>query len=150
MNKELNEVKVKDPYRELDTKDKSKIVYDREFDELFRARESSIIMDSFYGQINNIFTYTSNIQYISFQKVLDLPLLLKVTNISVSLNELLDDYFSGKRKQFETKYENCRKKRVHDKEIKIYRPSNILILSLQKINEKQKEKIIVLFNFQKN
>ena len=139
MNKELNEVKMKAPYRELDTKNKSKIVCDREFDELFRSRESSIIMDSFYGQIINIFTCTCNYQSYSFQKVLDLPLLLK-TGMSVSLYELLDDYFSGERIQFETKCENCGKKRVHEKEIKISRPPNILILSLQRINERTKRK----------
>ena len=140
MNKELNEVKMKAPYRELDTKNKSKIVCDKEFDELFRSRESSIIMDSFYGQIINIFTCTCNYQSYSFQKVLDLPLLLKVTSMGVTLYELLDDYFSGERIQFETKCENCRKKRVHDKEIKISRPPNILILSLQRINERTKRK----------
>ena len=140
MNKELNEVKIKAPYRELDTKNKSKIVCDKEFDELFRSRESSIIMDSFYGQIINIFTCKCNYQSYSFQKVLDIPLLLKATGMSVSLYELLDDYFSGESIQFETKCENCGKKRVHDKEIKISRPPNILILSLQRINERTKRK----------
>ena len=56
MNKELNEVRHKPPYKELNTSGKPKIVCDKEFDELFRSRESSIVMDSFYGQIINIFT----------------------------------------------------------------------------------------------
>ena len=150
MNKELNEVKNKAPYRELDTKNKSKIVCDREFDELFRSRESSIIMDSFYGQIINIFTCKCNYQSYSFQKVLDLPLLLKTTSMGVSLYELLDDYFSGERIQFETKCENCREKRIHDKEIKISRPPNILILSLQRINERTKRKNNCVVQFPEN
>ena len=97
MNKELNEVRHKPPYKELNTSGKSKIVCDKEFDELFRSRESSIVMDSFYGQIINIFTCKCKYKTYSFQKVLDLPLLLRNTNMSVSIFELLDDHFEGLR-----------------------------------------------------
>ena len=140
MNKELNEVKRKAAYKELNTSKKSKIECDKEFDILFKSRESSIVIDSFYGQIINIFTCKCQYQTFSFQKVLDLPLLFKNTNKSVSLIELLDDYFEEEEIQFETKCEECRKKRVHEKEIKISRPPNILILSLQRINTRTQRK----------
>ena len=90
MNKELNEVRHKEPYKELKTNNKSKITCDKEYDELFRSRESSIVMDSFYGQVINIFTC---ICIFSFQKVLVLPLLLNKSNLNISINELLSDYF---------------------------------------------------------
>ena len=89
MNTELNEVKKKKPYIELKTYGKSKIQCDREFDENFKGRENSIIMDSFYGQIINIFTCKCGFKDYSFQKVLDLPLLLQNNNNSVKIENLL-------------------------------------------------------------
>ena len=140
MNKELNEVRKKAPYKELDTSNKPKIQCDEEYDELFRKRESSIVMDSFYGQIITTFTCKCKLQTYSFQKILDLPLLLNSKG-SVSLYDLLDDYFETDEIQFETKCEKCRKKRVyHTKETKFSRPPNILILSLQRINYREKRK----------
>ena len=139
MNTELNEVKKKKPYVELTTSGKSKIQCDREFDENFRGRENSIVMDSFYGQIINNFTCKCGFKDYSFQKVLDLPLLLQ-TSSSVSINSLLEDYFEDEEIKFETKCEKCGKKRVHSKEIRFSQPPNILILSLQRINPRTKRK----------
>ena len=139
MNRELNEVKHKAPYRELTTINKPKIECDKEFDELFRSRESSIVMESFYGQIINIFTCKCNAKEYSFQKVLDLPLLLKSSNTIVDIYDLLDYYFEGESIQFGTKCENCGAKTVHKKEIKFSRPPNILILSLQRIGRNQRK-----------
>lgn len=140
MNTELNEVKKKKPYIELKTYGKSKIQCDREFDENFKGRENSIIMDSFYGQIINIFTCKCGFKDYSFQKVLDLPLLLQNNNNSVKIENLLEEYFEEEEIKFETKCEKCGKKRVHKKEIKFSQPPNILILSLQRINNRTKRK----------
>ena len=142
MNNELNDVKKKKPYVELKTSGKSKIQCDKEFDENFRGRESSIIMDSFYGQIINIFTCKCGFKDYSFQKVLDLPLLLQTSEL-ISIDDLLEDYFEEEEIKFETKCEKCAKKRVHKKEVKFSQPPNILILSLQRINN-IKEKILAM------
>lgn len=150
MNRELNEVKHKAPYKELTTVNKAKIVCDREFDELFRSRESSIILDSFYGQIINIFTCRCQFKTYSFQKVLDLPLLLQSVNSSVSIDQLLDSYFQGEDIKFETKCEQCGKKAVHRKEIRISQPPNILILSLQRINPRTQRKNFCSVSFKEN
>ena len=139
MNNELNDVKKKKPYVELTTSGKSKIQCDREFDENFRGRENSIVMDSFYGQIINIFTCKCSFKDYSFQKVLDLPLLLQSSS-SVSITSLLEDYFEDEKIKFETKCEKCGKKTVHLKEIRFSQPPNILILSLQRINPRTKRK----------
>ena len=139
MNTELNDVKKKKPYVELTTSGKSKIQCDREFDENFRGRENSIVMDSFYGQIINIFTCKCSFKDYSFQKVLDLPLLLQSSS-SVSITSLLEDYFEDEKIKFETKCEKCGKKTVHLKEIRFSQPPNILILSLQRINPRTKRK----------
>ena len=133
MNSELNEVLHPAPYKELSTLNKSKIECNKEFDEVFRKRENSLIMDVFYGQLINIFKCECDFETYSFEKILDLPLLLqKRTNIDIK--DLLKDYFECERIKFETKCEKCKKKEWHTKEIKISQPPNILILSLQRQN----------------
>ena len=133
MNSELNEVLHPAPYKELSTLNKSKIECNKEFDEVFRKRENSLIMDVFYGQLINIFKCECDFETYSFEKILDLPLLLqKRTNIDIK--DLLKDYFECERIKFETKCEKCKKKERHTKEIKISQPPNILILSLQRQN----------------
>ena len=137
MNSELNTVKYKPKYKELDTRNKDKRTCDKEFDDLFRSRESSIVMDSFYGQIINIFTCTCEYQTYSFQKILDLPLLMGDNN---NIYDLLEEYFRDEKIMFETKCEKCGKKRTHLKETRISQPPNILILSFQRINWRTKRK----------
>ena len=134
MNRELNEVKNPAPYKELSTLNKTKEVCNKEFDELFRKRENSLIMDVFYAQIINIFICKCKFETYSFQKILDLPLLFKGSS-SCDIETLLDYYFEEDDIQFETKCEKCGGKELHKKQMKITQPPNILILSLQRRNE---------------
>ena len=136
MNSELNEVLHPAPYKELSTLNKSKKECDKEFDEVFRKRENSLVMDVFYGQLINIFKCECDFETYSFEKILDLPLLLQKhrSSISIDIKDLLKDYFECERIKFETKCEKCKKKEWHTKEIKISQPPNILILSLQRQN----------------
>ena len=134
MNYELNEVIHPAPYKELSTLNKTKIECDKEFDEVFRKRENSLIMDVFYGQLINIFKCDCNFETYSFEKILDLPLLLPKGRASIDIKDLLKVYFECERIKFETKCENCKKKEWHTKQIKISQPPNILILSLQRQN----------------
>ncbi len=135
MNKELNEVKNPPPYKEIPTYKKSKIESDKKFDEVFRERENSLIMDVFYGQLINIFKCECNLETFSFEKILDLPLLLP-KDATRTIEQLLDEYFTEEEIQFETKCEECGKKTVHKKKVKISQPPNVLILSLQRRNER--------------
>ena len=134
MNSELNEVLNPAPYKELSTLNKSKIECNKEFDEVFRKRENSLVMDTFYGQLINIFKCECDFETYSFEKILDLPLLLQKHSSSIDIKDLLKDYFECERIKFETKCEKCKKKEWHTKEIKISQPPNILILSLQRQN----------------
>ena len=155
MNKELNTVKQKIPYKELDTKNKSKIQCDKEFDDFFRHRENSFIIDVFYGQIINIFqckhrdksNYNAycNQETYSFEKIMDLPLLLPKKDGSIDIYDLLDDYFEKMDIDFETKCEKCGKKSTHEKQMKFSQPPNILILSLQRISKRGKNEVEVNF-----
>ena len=134
MNSELNEVLNPAPYKELSTLNKSKIECNKEFDEVFRKRENSLVMDTFYGQLINIFKCECDFETYSFEKILDLPLLLQKHHSTIDIKDLLKDYFECERIKFETKCEKCKKKEWHTKEIKISQPPNILILSLQRQN----------------
>ena len=136
MNKELNEVKTPKPYKELDTKDKKKEICDKEFDKFFRGRENSLIIDVFYGQLVNIFKCKCGKETYSFEKILDFPLLLEKESSSCKIKDLLDKYFEEENIEFETKCENCDKKVVHSKKVKISSLPNILILSLQRIDRR--------------
>ncbi len=148
MNQELNEIKTPEPYKELSTLNKSKMECDKEFDETFKKRENSLIIDCFYSQIINIFKCECGFETYSFQKVLDFPLLLPKGNDSkVTIKELLDEFFETEEIKFETKCEKCHKKTNHEKKIKLSQPPNILILSLQRIDERKKRKNKCLVEF---
>ena len=154
INSELNKIKNKPPYKELDTKNKNKIECDKEYYDLCKLREDSIVIDSFYGQIINIFTCKYNNckqQTFSFQKVLDLPLLIPRNSYSsIDLNQLIKEYFESEEIQFETKCEGCGKKTIHKKEIFFSRPPEILILSVQRLNMRTKRKNNISVQFNEN
>lgn len=139
INYELNEIKNKMDYRELSTEGKSKIQCNKEFDQLFRSRESSIIIDSFYAQIVNILKCRNKFESYSFEKILDLPLLLPENIERIELNKLINNFFLEEKIRYSKKCKNC-KHRTHKKEIKITQSPNILILSLQRINERTMKK----------
>ena len=69
-------------------------------------------MDSFYGQIINIFTCKCGKISYSFEKILDLPLLLNKRSMYLSIEQLLDDYFQEEEIYFEAKCEKCKKKDI--------------------------------------
>ena len=147
MNQELNEIKKPEPYKELSTLNKDKLECNKEFDETFKKRENSLIMECFYSQIINIFKCECGFETYSFEKILDFPLLFRKDDKKVNLKELLDEYFKKEKIKFETKCEKCSKKEVHIKTVKISQPPNILILSLQRREERsgRKNKAYVKF-----
>ena len=71
ISKETNRVANIPAYRELDTKNKTKEILNNEFDRLFRAREDSFVVDTFYGQFVNIFKCVEcNFETFSFEKLI--------------------------------------------------------------------------------
>ena len=59
----------------------------------------------------------------------------------ITINELLKLYFQTEEIDFESICEKCKNKCKHKKEIKISRPPEILILSLQRINGSNQKKL---------
>ena len=152
ISQELNEVKGQILYRLLSNSDqKSKKLRDNDFYQNFCKREKSIVTELFYAQIVNIFTCECKSEIYSFQKILDFPLLFpeKINNYTITLNELLKLYFEKEYIDFDTNCEKCKNKTKHKKEIKISRPPEILILSLQRIDE-NKKKLGYSVNFEEN
>ena len=141
LSTELNEAKNKNIYRTLtNSDDKTKIFKDNEFFNNFKERENSIINDLFYSQIITSFKCECGAEIYSFQKLLDFPLLLPEKVNQIIINDLLNIYFKSELVDFEKKCDKCQKIVKHKKEMKISRPPEILILSLQRINETTKKK----------
>jgi ubiquitin C-terminal hydrolase len=149
ISKELNTAENKNFYQEIKTTNKSKIEINREFDEVFRKRENSIIVDTFYSQIINEFTCKNKNQTCGFkdyscQKLLDFPLLFPdkkassrsyySTTSKYTLKDLLDYFFKPESIEFAVKCEGCGKKTEHEKVMKIATMPEILILSFQRIS----------------
>ena len=153
ISRELNEIKVLSIYKILSNSDrKTKKERDVDFHENFIQREKSIIIDLFYAQILNIYKCECNAEIYSFQKILDFPLLFPndvkaESNDVIYIKDLLKLYFQTEYIDFETICDKCKKKAKHKKEIKISRPPEILILSLQRIDAINKIKLEFLVNF---
>ena len=139
ISKELNTVKKIPPYKEIDSKGKTRFQLNKEFDEIFRARENSIVIDTFYGQIENVFICPCKFESFSFEKFLDIPILLNDGG-SQNLNELLKKNFENDSIVWGAKCENCGKITTHIKESKLSILPEVLILSLQRCNGRTKRK----------
>ena len=147
ISKELNEINSKPPNKELtNTNNKNKVILDKEFDQHFKEREKSIITDLFYSQIITTCACQCKAETYSFQKLLYFPLLLLENEINIEIKDLLKKYFESENILAGTECEKCKKKE-RKREIKISRPPEILILSLQRIDKKtnNKNKCIVTF-----
>ena len=147
---ELNEAKNKNVYKTLtNSVGKHKIFRDKEFDMNFKERETSIITYLFYSQIITTFKCTCGSEIYSFQKLLDFPLLLPENIKKIDLKDLLNIYFKTEIVEFETECETCKEKTKHHKITRISRPPEILIISLQRINESNQKKNECLVTFPK-
>ena len=141
LSTELNEAKNKNIYKALtNTEGKNKIERDKEFDLNFKEREKSIITELFYSQTINTFTCQCGSEIYSLQKILDFPLLLPENVDKIHINDLLKINFKNEIVDFETKCDKCNKIQKHKKTLRISRPPEILILSLQRINQTTKKK----------
>ena len=147
LSKELNKVNFRPSYKELDDNGKSKEELNKEYDLLFKRREDSIIIDTFYGQLINIFKCECGFESYSFEKVLDLPLLFNEYERIQNLDKLLDKYFESDSLEWGSKCQQCKKIKEHIKEVKIAYPPEILILSLQRINERTGRKNTSIVEF---
>ena len=139
ISKELNKVSKIPPYKEIDDKNKTKLEINLEYTRFFRGREDSIVVDTFYAKIINIFTCKCGFESYSFQFVLDLPLLPK-SNSGEKIENLIEEYFESDRIEWAAKCEKCGKRTEHEKNMRLAYAPEILILSLQRYNQRLRRK----------
>jgi ubiquitin C-terminal hydrolase len=135
MSKEININQNISAYKELTTEGKSKDEQNKEYHNFFISRENSLIIDIFYNQIINIFTCSCKFESYSFQKLLDIPLLLPNKKFKIDLSSLIKEYFKEEEIEWGTKCENCQKPGLkHFKKIKFSILNEIVIFSLQRFD----------------
>ena len=143
LSKELNIVKKIPGYKELKDDGKTKKEQMIEYNEYFLSRENSIVIKIFYPLIINTFICECGFETYSFERILDIPLLLpkNYNNSSVDLMNLIRNYFEGDEFKWETKCKKCKiKNKMHKKKILCAILPKILILSIQRFNTINKSK----------
>ena len=135
LSKEINVNQNISAYKVLTTQGKSKEEQSKEYHNFFISRENSIIVDIFYNQIINIFTCSCGFESYSFQKLLDIPLLLPNKKSSIDLSSLINEYFKEEELDWSSKCENCLKPELkHLKITKFCILNEIVIFSLQRFD----------------
>jgi ubiquitin C-terminal hydrolase len=148
--KELNRVTSVPAYKELDTRSNDKRKINNDFDRLFKSREDSIVGDTFYGQLVNIFTCQDcKHETYSFEKFMDIPLLLNDEN-STNLDTLLNKHFEQEGFKWDTPCEKCKRKSFHAKNAKISSLPEVLMLSFQRYNNRYGKKNTAKVSFKES
>ena len=62
------------------------------YNNYYKSRENSIITDIYYTQMINIFTCNCGKETYSFQKLLDIPLLLNNSQKEIKIEALIDNF----------------------------------------------------------
>lgn len=145
ISQELNLVTERKPYKMLNNNNgpENKKALNAEYDKIFCDRENSIVVDTFYGQSISIFQCSEcNFESYSFEKFLDIPLLLEESNSDQQISKLLAKYFESENVQWETPCENklCRRKVMHRKKLRLSGLPDVLVLSLQRYNNRLRRK----------
>ena len=135
ISKEININQNISAYKELTTEGKSKEEQSKEYHNFFIGRENSIIIDIFYSQIINIFTCKCGFESYSFQKLLDIPLLLPMKIREADLISLIREYFKEEALDWSNQCEKCKEANlIHSKRIKFNMINDVVIFSLQRID----------------
>jgi len=118
-----------------------------EYHKFYLKYENSFIVDIFFSQI--IYEYICTCKYIEYrlQKIMDIPLCFPDKISSVTLYNLLNLYFISDIIEFETICPQCKNKTKHKKIIKISKTPEILIISLQRIDNIKHIKNYCLVDF---
>lgn len=125
-------------YQEFIYTDLSKNLLSKNFHENFLNYENSIITDIYYVQLINIFTCSCGKESFSFQKLLDIPLLIPTNCRNITLKKLIENFFLEIRVNLNDSCLKCHKKKENiKKQIKFDILNEIIIFSLQRIDPVQ-------------
>ena len=136
INKETN--KSDSNYQEFIYTDLSKNLLSKNFHENFLNYENSIITDIYYVQLINIFICSCGKESFSFQKLLDIPLLIPTNCRNITLKKLIENFLLEIRVNLNDSCLKCHKKKENiKKQIKFDILNEIIIFSLQRIDPVQ-------------
>ena len=135
ISKETNRNKNKPKYEELILDEYVKEEQSLKYNEFFLKRENSVITDLFYTQMINIFTCKSGCKSYSFQKLLDIPLLIPKNVREVNIYNLLDMFIKEIKVDLKEACKECQEKKINiKKEIRFDILNQILIFSIQRFD----------------
>ena len=98
-------------------------------------RENSIIMDLFYTYLINIFTCKKGCESYSFQKLLDIPLLMPNNIREINLYNLIEMFNDETRVDLDIICKKCKKKKTNiKKKIKFNILNQLIIFSIQRFD----------------
>ena len=121
-------------YKELILIGESKYELSNKYHNYYISRENSIITDIYYTQIINIFTCKCG-KETSFEKLLDILLLIIENLKEIQLEELIHDYLKEISVNIEELCSNCKEKKMNIKKcIKFDIFNEIIIFSIQRID----------------
>ncbi len=134
-NRELNRISTPSSYKkELKISNKKQMFIDYKNDCL--AKESSIITDLFIGYYSYQFTCVCGCKDYTFSQFLDFPIQFpKTFNSNFNLNSLIQENFKTEKIQSQENCRQCSRKTQLEQKIRIAELPQILILSLQRINQ---------------
>lgn len=149
---ELNRNVLTQGYKEMNHLNKTKFELNEEYHRMFVNREDSFIVDLFHSQICNTFICSScSHQTFSFEKILDLPLLIGENyTFRCSYTDLLDDYFKDEVIDWDSKCVKCTKRAKHKKISRISKLPKILVITFQRYNFRTGSKNNIIINFKEN
>ena len=125
-------------YQEFIYTDLSKNLLSKNFHENFLNYENSIITDIYYVQLINIFTCSCGKESFSFQKLLDIPLLIPTNCRNITLKKLIENFSLEIKVNLNDSCLKCHKKKENiKKQIKFDMLNEIIIFSLQRIDPVQ-------------
>ena len=118
------------PYQyETDKLKLSEIYYNNNME-----RENSIVTRIFFSQIISTYTCDCNNILYAFQNILDIPLLLPDKTEYINLYDSLKLYFNQEKIKMDAPCNKCKESnKVNTKVIKISKPPDILIFSIQRV-----------------
>ena len=123
------------PYKEIQFKDMSKKEGSEEYHKYYISRENSSVIKNFYFQIINTFVCTCGFRTYSYEKFLDLPILIPGNENIYNLTDLLHNYFCNTLITWSTKCDRCKENNLnHIKFPRFDMVGNYLIISIQRID----------------
>ena len=145
---DLNEGNMNLQYTILENDDcKNKLERYQEFINNVNKKEKSIITELFYPIIITTYQCKCKKEIYTFQRMLDIPLLLPDKVTKITIENLFNNYFNEETVEFNDICQNCSKILDHIKKVKIRKLPKILILSLQRLDfiNNKKNKCDVFF-----